>query len=537
MSELHQEFFAPASTDMIAGMVAEYRARRAVIQQVAELMAKPNVVAACNFFIDGDRDHRGVQNNNSSISRLFQSANGIKALNSHYWNSALRQTDVLEIMPQKRKDDWFKMIHDQTAPDFEEQVVRDTIEDLLASRYKFFAERVDNVFRSLSGDHVTNQPQGFYKRMIMANVFDDWGSLAYKKSGIIHDLRAAVARLEYRDEPGSKSTDTILRVARRQTGEWFVFDGGRFKIKAFKVGTCHIEVHPDIAVMLNIVLASLYPLAIPASFRTKQPKPPKNWTVIQRPLPSNVLQALNSCEQAFKFVGTGYNRDRRMIHNSAYFSGYHNEDKQFREEAGRILESIGGVQVTEGAYSYYQFDYNPLPAIHDIVGTGCVPDKKSHQFYPTPKNLAEIAVRLADIQPGMSVLEPSAGVGGLADLVPDNKSVLCVELSELHCNVLRAKGYNVMCRDFLTIEPTDDSLKFSRIIMNPPFSDGRWQAHIEHASKFLLPDGVLTAILPSSAKTRDVLPGFDREWHGVYQNMFPDASVDVVILVAKRISN
>lgn len=530
MSELHENFFAPASTDMITGMVAEYRARRAVIEQVAALMAKPEVSIACKFFIDGDRDYKGAPNVNSTIGRLFQVKTGVAALNSFYWDTALRQTDVLEIMPQKRKDEWYKMISEQTAPDFDEQVVRDTVEDLLTSRYKFFAESVDNVFRSLSGDHVTNQPQGFYKRMIMAYVFDKWGSCCYKKSGTIHDLRRAVARLENRDEPPARSTDTILREARARTGEWFYFDGGRFKVKCFLVGTCHIEIHPDVAVMLNIVLASLYPAAIPASFRTKNPKPPKSWTVIQRPLPTMILSILNVAEQAFKMEKDGWRDVRRYIRDTAYIGNGANE---FYAEAGRILESIGGVLVADRNYRYYQFDYDPLPVIAEIVANGTIPDKKSHQFYPTPRNLAEIAVELADIQPGMSVLEPSAGVGGLADVIAEYaKDITCVELSALHSNVLRAKEYNVISADFLIVKP-DEYRKFDRIVMNPPYSEGRWQAHVEHASKFLLPNGVLTAILPSSAKNRYSLDGFDCEWHGVYENMFPDASVNVVILVAK----
>ena len=74
---------------------------------------------------------------------------------------------------------------------------------------------------------------------------------------------------------------------------------------------------------------------------------------------------------------------------------------------------------------------------------------------------------------------------------------------------------------------------FDRILMNPPFSDGRWQAHLQHAAKFLATGGRLVAILPASARNANPLPHLQCEWHGPYDNQFPDASVSVVILVAQ----
>jgi hypothetical protein len=46
--------------------------------------------------------------------------------------------------------------------------------------------------------------------------------------------------------------------------------------------------------------------------------------------------------------------------------------------------------------------------------------------------------------------------------------------------------------------------------------------------------GRLVAILPASAKGKDVLPGLALEWSRVYENEFAGTSVDVVILVATR---
>jgi len=74
-----------------------------------------------------------------------------------------------------------------------------------------------------------------------------------------------------------------------------------------------------------------------------------------------------------------------------------------------------------------------------------------------------------------------------------------------------------------------------RIVMNPPFSEGRWHAHVEHAASMLAPTGKLVAILPSGAKNRDgLLPGFTKEWHGPFDGEFAGTSVSVVMLVANR---
>lgn len=201
-------------------------------------------------------------------------------------------------------------------------------------------------------------------------------------------------------------------------------------------------------------------------------------------------------------------------------------DQQIKAEADRIMESIGGTKLSELRWA---FDYDPTEVVQEIVASGCVPDQKAHQFYPTPERLARIAVDLADIGPDDTCREPSAGMGGLADLMPKDRTH-CIEVSPLHCKVLESKGHNVTQADFLAWSgaPVD------RIVANPPFSEGRWQAHTQHAATMVKPGGRLVAILPASAKGKDLLPGFDCTWHGPYDNEFPGTSVSVVILKADR---
>ena len=137
---------------------------------------------------------------------------------------------------------------------------------------------------------------------------------------------------------------------------------------------------------------------------------------------------------------------------------------------------------------------------------------------------------MAEIGPEHDCLEPSAGIGNLADQMYPCCSITCAEVSSLHSDVLEAKGYYVERGDFLKLASAS---KFDRIVMNPPYSQGRWQAHIEHAAAMLRPDGVLVAILPASAKGKDLLPGMSLTWSKLYENQFRGASVDVVIMRAE----
>lgn len=517
------EFFAPMSADLIDSLVGEYSAMRGRVEALAAAVGQEQFAGALHYFIEGNQSSRERWYN---IDKLFCLKGAIAKLNATYWNKALQLTDVLDAMPQQRRDEWFEQINSNTAPDFEESTVRATLGDLLASRSKFFAERVDGIFRALSHEHVTNCPQGFGKRMILANVHSNFYSSS-SQCGHINDLRAVIAKFMGRDEPKWNSTRSVVEIARRRSGEWHNLDGGAIRIRVYKVGTAHLEVHPDMAWRLNAVLASLHPTAIPAEFRTKpkRARKVKDFELFDRPLPFAVVDVLAGMRPADRAGCAGLASTPHAL-----CFDYSADNKAAKDQAAQVLRAIGGVERYQNAYRWFEFDYAPKEVINQIVCSGCIPDQKSHQFYPTPANVAAVAVELAQIGPDDECLEPSAGTGGLADLLPKERT-LCVEISDLHCKVLAAKGHNVVQADFLKWAAPG---KVDRIVMNPPFSEGRWQAHLEHAAGMLATDGRLVAILPASAKGKDVLPGWSLEWSQVFDNEFAGTSVSVVILVAIR---
>ncbi|EZI23159.1 DUF4942 domain-containing protein [Pseudomonas extremaustralis] len=528
------EFFAPMSSDLVDGLLGQYGAARRNIEAMAEAVSDPQHASVLHYFISGNVKEQRYSIP-STVETLFNLEGAVGQLNGDFWNRALRLTDVFDYMPQKRREEWHEQIknplgrkknkHSQEAelpalPDFEESTVRGTLSGLLSSRHKFLAERVDGIFRALSRTHVTNRPEGFSKRMIIAGI-NSWGT-----SGQINDLRCVIAKFMGREEPKHGATDPVIKAAGRHNGEWMAIDGNSLRIRVYGgVGTAHLEVHPEMSWRLNAILASLYPAAIPSQFREKPKsrKKVKDFELFDKPLPHAVIAMLAEMRDVRERVLPEW-PERHIDVPMAKSFGYGEKDKAAQAEAEKVLAAIGAVKVKH----YWQFDYHPGEVLDQIVCSGCIPDQKSHQFYPTPESVALAAIELADIQPGHQCLEPSAGLGGLADMMPKSNTV-CVEISALHCEVLRAKGHHVECADFLQWNVTG---KYDRIVMNPPFSEGRWQAHLEHASSMLKLGGRLVAVLPASAKGKELLPGLTHEWTQIYSNEFSGTSVSVVILTA-----
>ncbi|HHG3201670.1 TPA: PLxRFG domain-containing protein [Vibrio parahaemolyticus] len=124
-----------------------------------------------------------------------------------------------------------------------------------------------------------------------------------------------------------------------------------------------------------------------------------------------------------------------------------------------------------------------------------------NDFFPTPEAEVKKLIDLADIKPGMKVLEPSAGMGHIADQIAALNGVdldvgeLAFTLSEL----LEEKGHNVVAGDFLEYNAGE---VYDRIVMNPPFSNDADIHHINHALTMLKDGGKLVAITSSMAGNR-----------------------------------
>lgn len=512
---IDREFFAPASTDVVDAAIGRYRAERAQIERVCQFLHGDGLAGVMHYFLVGNRDSRDRWS--GTAAKLFDRDGAMAALNAHHWRSIMEMTDVLDCMPAARREEWFNHIQELKTPDFEEETVRATLGELLALRGRFLAERVDGIFQALSRAHVTNRPEGFGKRMILTGVTNDWGAYARSKVGHINDLRAIIAKFMGRDEPGWDASNRLVEIARaHHRGEWIDVDGGALRIRCYLNGNAHLEVHEDIAWKLNQILAVLHPAAIPSRFRT----PPRReanrkYVLMDRPLPFAVLEMLARLRPAQSSILT-----RQFEYGG---------DKHVRAEAERVLEAIGGVRRQEKHQVWYAFDYDPDLVIKSIIVSGCIPDHRTHQYYPTPRWLAERMVELAEIGDKHHCLEPSAGTGAIADLLPTERTT-CVEISPLHAAVLAQKGHSVHEGDFLVFAERQ-SERFDRILMNPPFSQGRWQQHVRAAASMLAQRGKLVAVIPASAHGRFRLDGLTATYDGPHDNQFSGTNMSVTVLI------
>ena len=135
-------------------------------------------------------------------------------------------------------------------------------------------------------------------------------------------------------------------------------------------------------------------------------------------------------------------------------------------------------------------------------------EQLEYQQFSTPPSIAYIAAWAANINARDHVLEPSAGIGGLAAFAKAwGAEVTVNELSERRLEVLRAMGFDHIFNE--NAEHIDnilpDDIRPTAVIMNPPFSStaGRTttnktsnaEAHINSALDRLAENGRLVAIL------------------------------------------
>ncbi len=511
-------FFQPVKRSDIDGLLSQHVIDRQKIAKVAET-AESFFGGTLEHFLKGNLRGDDRRPTSGVVKAMFDEQGAVSHLNATYWQKALALTDVYDMMPQKRRNEWNESIREQKTPDFTPEIVIPTLQGLLESRERFLAERCDGIFRELSGEHVTNRPEGFGKRMIL-NYMLSYGSIRSEKAGFIHDLRTVIARFMGREEPGYWQNHLLVTELQKTTGEWHVVDGGALRIRLYKKGTAHLEVSEDMAWRLNAILSYLYPLAIPAAFREKK-KQAKSFSLMSNPLPFSVLGF--------------FAEDTRYMNDTTYELpiGDKSESRTAaREKAIEIIEMLGGVKVGP---SRYEFDYDYRKVFKTLMLTGVVPDKVSHQYYPTPMAMAQRVVAQAAIEVGHDCLEPSAGFGGIARFMPVEQTT-CVEITVLGARALRSKGFKTIERDFVAwaAEAYTAGTRVDRVCMNPPFSEGRADLHLNAALKLLRPNGRLVAILPSGARKREAPPGYSFDWSEILSNEFRDTTVSVVILTATR---
>ena len=175
-------------------------------------------------------------------------------------------------------------------------------------------------------------------------------------------------------------------------------------------------------------------------------------------------------------------------------------DRKLYMKVNSVLEECGGKWVSK--QKAHVFEMNASDRIEQILLTGEVEiPKDDFDYFPTPSVIVERLIELADIEPGMSVLEPEAGQAAISgECLKAGGIVDCYELSLKNYEVLKTIHPNAILGDFLQVVPEK---KYDRIVMNPPFGKQADIKHVNHALKFLKTSGRLVSVMASSAEWRD----------------------------------
>lgn len=168
----------------------------------------------------------------------------------------------------------------------------------------------------------------------------------------------------------------------------------------------------------------------------------------------------------------------------------------------KVLEALGGKWDRKS--QAHIFDGDAADMVENAVLTGqYIRGKEDFGAFMTPQPLADFVTAVADVRPGMDILEPSAGTGNIVQSIR-NAGAKCatVEIQPNFCDALKLRfpGHSVANLNFLHLMPGPS--RYHRVVMNPPFAKRADIHHINHAAKFVRPGGRLVAIASASVKFR-----------------------------------
>lgn len=516
LSALPVSFYSPLDS-----LFNEYDGLKEQMLFIADKANKEN--RAFSHFMHGNGNH-GLASFN--VKSVFNIEGGLRSLDATFWSSAISLTKTMDVFSAQKRNEWNEMINKMKTPPFEKKVVIDTLVDLMHNRDQFFSEKVEGVFRNLSRHHKTNSRMGFTERMIIEYCISSYDYLSHDQMNYVSDLRACISILRNEGNIASYMTyqDVQNIMHAGNYGKWHDFDGGAFRLRIYKKGTVHVEIHPDISWKLNKVLAALHPTAIASEHIEAPKKKFKEFALHNDVMPMDLRHALNDLIRVHYRAGSD---DSLCIFNLSD----HKTKPDVRQKVESVLSYMGGID----KQGIWHFDYNVRNVLIELVRTGVMPEQVSYQYYPTPEGLSALVNDLAEVDDHHSVLEPSAGMGNLVDGLYDKARITCVEISKQHCLVLKEKGFgDVIEGDFLAQENLG---LFDRVLLNPPFSEGRAEAHLIKAFEHVKAGGVLVAVLPGSMHNKNGLLGSaECTFQRVDDAGFEGTKVCVTVLKAIKVS-
>ncbi|WP_299835491.1 zincin-like metallopeptidase domain-containing protein [uncultured Tenacibaculum sp.] len=170
-----------------------------------------------------------------------------------------------------------------------------------------------------------------------------------------------------------------------------------------------------------------------------------------------------------------------------------NNYKLLRQAAREVLKAYKEVDI----YNSEQKEKNKLKSLLNEVQL-----VKIDGFFPTPEKLTKEILNNFKIYEDDTILEPSAGIGSIAEVIrneyPKNELTLIEKVDTLH-EICVLKGFNCLNTNFI-----NHSKKYDVIIMNPPFEKNQDIEHVMHAYSLLNDGGRLVAIMANNKENSSI---------------------------------
>lgn len=464
------------------GIVATFARVRSLLDDIDKRLVAVGLRSVSDIFAFGYHRRNIPELTSSEAEQYFK-----KAVDTSAWQKLMVESGMLTFMDSTARAEWHGSIQEMKTVELTRDNIVSTFSTLYANRGEMLERGVIKVFHTLSYDYKTNCPRMFNKKLIMNSVFD--GGPCSRASDQLDDLLRVMHVIDGKPEPDNRNgTYTLISQANRAGAD--SIENEYFRLKWYRTthtGHVHFK-HIDVVHEMNRILAKHFPNAIASDIRTEKPKAkakPVAETVNPRTITPEVRAALSA-------AGIESNGDER------HFVRLPPLDRSAYQQTNTVLEALGGAW--NRSAKAHVFDFSPMGVIATVVDTGTYLHPADFGYFPTPAELAAHVAELASIEPGMTILEPSAGRGALANAAAAFTSaelVHTIEYLPFNVAALRSLGFSPREGDFLQMQPEK---LHDRIVMNPPFAKQQDITHVLHAWQFLKPGGRLVAIMSAGVK-------------------------------------
>lgn len=190
-------------------------------------------------------------------------------------------------------------------------------------------------------------------------------------------------------------------------------------------------------------------------------------------------------------------------------------DRKIYLKTSEILETIGFKwNKKEKCHIYEWEDYEFIDSIFREMFasweiTTIKEEIKKYQFFPTPEKIVDLLVDLAEIKEEDLILEPSAWTWNIVKWITKKQTSCHIYINELDINKIpllyELKEENLYIQQITNLDflEFDWYNNYSKIIMNPPFSQNNAIKHILKAYSLLTRWWMLVSICPSNILTKE----------------------------------